>query len=127
MSTVATTMPMAGAGRAALGGGHVRWIGVACLTLAVLAVLGPFAWILTASFKYQIAIYSGEWPFTPTLSNHADVLLGRRSDFTANVVNSLVVASVSTALVLVVGHWPRIRCTASAGPRGCRRDFSPGR
>lgn len=73
------------------------------LVLAVLAVLGPFAWILTASFKYQIAIYSGEWPFTPTLSNYAEVLFGRRSDFIGNVANSLIVASVSTALVLVVG------------------------
>jgi multiple sugar transport system permease protein len=73
------------------------------LVLAVFAVLGPFAWILTASFKYQIAIYSGEWPFTPTLSNYAEVLFGRRSDFSGNVVNSLIVASVSTALVLIVG------------------------
>jgi multiple sugar transport system permease protein len=79
------------------------WIGTALLALAVLAVLGPFAWILTASFKYQIAIYSGEWPFTPTLSNYAEVLFGRRSDFSGNVVNSLIVASVSTALVLIVG------------------------
>jgi multiple sugar transport system permease protein len=79
------------------------WIGGATLALAVLAILGPFAWILTASFKYQIAIYSGEWPFTPTLSNYAEVLFGRRSDFAGNVVNSLIVASVSTALVLAVG------------------------
>jgi len=84
----------------ALGSG---WGGAAALALAVLAILGPFAWILTASFKYQIAIYSGEWPFTPTWSNYAEVLFGRRSDFAANVVNSLIVASASTALVLVVG------------------------
>ena len=67
------------------------------------AVLGPFAWILTASFKYQIAIYSGQFPFTPTLANFADVLFGRRSDFLANIVNSLVVAASSTLLVLIVG------------------------
>ncbi|TMG86312.1 MAG: carbohydrate ABC transporter permease [Betaproteobacteria bacterium] len=79
------------------------WIGAALLALSVLAVLGPFAWILTASFKYQIAIYSGEWPFTPTWSNYAEVLFGRRSDFLGNVVNSLIVASASTALVLIVG------------------------
>jgi multiple sugar transport system permease protein len=87
----------------ALPGAGSGWIGAAMLVLAVLAVLGPFAWILTASFKYQIAIYSGEWPFTPTLSNYAEVLFGRRSDFSGNVVNSLVVASASTALVLIVG------------------------
>src|SRR5204862_6287188 len=79
------------------------WFGAALLALSVLAVLGPFAWILTASFKYQIAIYSGEWPCTPTWSNYAEVLFGRRSDFLGNVVNSLIVASASTALVLIVG------------------------
>jgi multiple sugar transport system permease protein len=80
-----------------------RFIGTIFLVLAVVAVIGPFAWILTASFKYQIAVYSGEWPFTPTLANYAEVLFGRRSDFAANVVNSLIVAAASTALVLVVG------------------------
>ena len=77
--------------------------GYAFTLLAVFAVVGPFLWILTASFKHQIAIYSGQFPFTPTLSNYADVLLGRRSDFTANIVNSLTVAGASTLLVLAVG------------------------
>ncbi len=90
----ATAAPLAVAG-----GG---WLATCMLGLSVLAVLGPFAWILTASFKYQIAIYSGAWPFTPTISNYADVLFGRRSDFLANVVNSLIVASASTAVVLTV-------------------------
>jgi multiple sugar transport system permease protein len=103
MSTAATTLAMPRRVVLPLGDRRVRWIGTAMLALAVLAILGPFAWILTASFKYQIAIYSGEWPFTPTLSNYADVLLGRRSDFPANVLNSLIVASVSTLLVLLVG------------------------
>ena len=77
--------------------------GYAMTALALGAVVGPFLWILTASFKRQIAIYSGQFPFTPTLSNFADVLFGRRSDFAANIANSLVVAAVSTLLVLVVG------------------------
>lgn len=103
MSSAVTTLAMPPRARVVVGGRGARWLGAALLALAVLAILGPFAWILTASFKYQIAIYSGQWPFTPTLSNYADVLFGRRSDFTANVVNSLVVASVSTLLVLAVG------------------------
>ena len=103
MSTAAATAALPRTAGAAWSGRGARGLGTALLALAVLAILGPFAWILTASFKYQIAIYSGEWPFTPTLSNYADVLFGRRSDFTANVLNSLVVASVSTVLVLVVG------------------------
>jgi ABC-type glycerol-3-phosphate transport system permease component len=77
--------------------------GRALVALMVVAVVGPFVWILNASFKFQIAIYAGQFPFTPTLSNYADVLFGRRSDFASNVGNSIVVALVSTALVLVVG------------------------
>jgi multiple sugar transport system permease protein len=79
------------------------WIGRAVVALAVVAIVGPFAWIATASFKHQIAIYAGQFPFTPTLANYADVLFGRRSDFAANVANSVVVAVASTAAVLVVG------------------------
>ena len=104
MATLATALrrPAAETARP-LPGVSSGWIGTTMLALAVLAVLGPFAWILTASFKYQIAIYSGEWPFTPTLSNYVEVLFGRRSDFSGNVVNSLIVAATSTALVLIVG------------------------
>jgi multiple sugar transport system permease protein len=73
------------------------------VALALFAVLGPFVWIFTASFKHQIAIYAGQFPFTPTLSNFQDVLFGRRSDFAANILNSLTVAAASTLLVLAVG------------------------
>ena len=79
------------------------WIGYGLLALAVFLVVGPFVWILIASFKHQIAIYTGAWVFTPTLANYEEVLLSRRSDFVANVWNSVVVAGVSTSLVLVVG------------------------
>jgi multiple sugar transport system permease protein len=84
-------------------GGRERWLGYALLALAVMLVAGPFGWILIASFKHQIAIYTGAWVFEPTVSNYAEVLFSRRSDFASNVGNSLIVASVSTALVLVVG------------------------
>ena len=45
----------------------------------------------------------GQFRFTPTLSNYTDVLFGRRSNFAGNIGNSLIVAAVSTVLVLVVG------------------------
>ena len=103
MSTLATALRAPRATAPRLPGLSGGWIGPTLLALSVFAVLGPFAWILTASFKYQIAIYSGAWPFTPTWSNYAEVLFGRRSDFLGNVVNSLIVASASTTLVLIVG------------------------
>ena len=89
----------------------------AIVALALFAIVAPFAWILTASFKHQIAIYSGQFPFTPTLSNFDDVLFGRRSDFAGNILNSLLVAGSSTLLALTIGtlaayslhrfRWPK--------------------
>jgi len=83
--------------------GRRRGVAYAVLALAVLCIVGPFAWILMNSFKQPIAILTGAWSFTPTLANYADVLMSRRSDFAANVANSLIVATASTALVLVIG------------------------
>jgi len=83
--------------------GRDRVIGYGLLVLAVLCVVGPFAWILMSSFKHQIAILTGAWSFTPTLSNFGEVLFGRRSDFAGNVANSAIVAATSTVLVLIVG------------------------
>jgi multiple sugar transport system permease protein len=82
---------------------RARLLGWALLALALVVVLGPFLWILVASFKTPIDILAGKFPFTPTLDNYADVLFSRRSDFLAGVRNSLVVAASSTAIVLVVG------------------------
>lgn len=87
---------LSAASRAALLG----WL---MLGLALVVVVGPFLWIAVASFKQPIAILSGTWSFTPTLDNYTDVLLSKRSDFLAGVRNSLIVATASTAIVLVVG------------------------
>ena len=72
------------------------------LLVTVMFILAPFAWILMTSFKYQIEIFKESWIFKPTLSNYLDVFGSRRSDFTTNVTNSLIVASLSTLLVLVI-------------------------
>jgi multiple sugar transport system permease protein len=83
--------------------GRERVVGYLLLALALAAIVAPFAWIALTSAKQQIAIYTGAWVFVPTWSNYSDVLFGRRSDFAANVVNSVIVAAASTALVLVIG------------------------
>jgi multiple sugar transport system permease protein len=82
--------------RARIGG----WLLIA---LAVALVVGPFLWILMNSFKTQIAILSGAWVFTPTLANYQDVLFSRRSDFVSGLYTSLIVATLSTIVVLVIG------------------------
>jgi multiple sugar transport system permease protein len=116
VSASANAMPLRGKGRA---------VGYALLALALVAIVGPFLWILMNAFKQPIAILTGAWWFTPTLGNFVDVLVSRRSDFAMNVGNSLVVATASTALVLVVGtlaayslyrfRWARIVTTVFLG------------
>lgn len=83
--------------------GYSRYVGYALLTLGVLIIIGPFLWVSLQSFKYEIEILKGSWIFPPTLFNYADVLYSRRSDFPGNVLNSLIVAGVSTFFVLIVG------------------------
>jgi multiple sugar transport system permease protein len=105
--------------------GHERVVGYVLLVAAIVAVVGPFAWIFMTSLKQQIAIYTGAWSFAPTWVNYTDVLFGRRSDFAANVLNSLIVAGTSTVLVLIVGTlaayslyrftWARWMVTAFLG------------
>jgi multiple sugar transport system permease protein len=105
--------------------GRLRVAGTLLVALAFVAIVGPFLWILGNSFKTQIAILSGAWIFTPTLDAYADVLLSRRSDFLHALWTSLLVATATTAIVLVVGtlaayslhrfRWPRWVVTAFLG------------
>ena len=87
------------------------------LIAAAAVVLFPFVWIALAAFKTQISLTIGEVAFTPTLANFDEVLLSGTSDYVANYANSLIVATSSTAIVLVVAtlaayslerlDWPR--------------------
>jgi multiple sugar transport system permease protein len=89
----------------------------ATLLGAAIIVLFPFTWIALAAFKTQIALTIGQVAFTPTLANFRELLLSSTSDYLANFANSLIVASGSTAIVLVVStlaaysierlRWPR--------------------
>ena len=83
--------------------GRELWIGYGFLTAGVLSIVVPFLFILATSFKYEIAIMQGRFWFDPTWHNYLDVLFGRRSNFIGNIVNSLIVAGISTLIVLSVG------------------------
>jgi multiple sugar transport system permease protein len=72
------------------------------LVIAAALVLFPFLWIVAAAFKTQIALLTGQLLFQPTLANFVDVLFSSTSDYVRNFSNSLVIASASTVLVLVV-------------------------
>lgn len=66
-----------------------------------LIILAPMLWILSNSFKRQIDILMGTTIAPVTFSNYNSLLWSRQSDFIANLVNSSVVAVISTALVLL--------------------------
>ena len=73
------------------------------LLFALLLVLGPFAWIVLASFKTQIALLMGNFAFAPVTLNYEEVMFGRVSTFGRNFANSVVVSTTSTAVVIVTG------------------------
>lgn len=75
----------------------------AIVAVALVAIVAPFLWIVTISLKFQIQILMAEFPFDPTWKNYERVLFGKSSDFLNNLLNSLIVAIVSTVAVLVVG------------------------
>jgi multiple sugar transport system permease protein len=89
----------------------------AALMIAAALVVVPFLWITLAAFKTQIALMMGELAFQPTLANFDEVLFSKTSDYAANYLNSVLVASVSTIAVLAVAtlaayslgrmRWPR--------------------
>lgn len=65
--------------------------------------LFPFVWMVTASFKTQAQIMATppQWLFKPTLKNYVEVFQGQK--FGQFIWNSFVVATLATALGLVLG------------------------
>ena len=63
----------------------------------------PVLWALLTSFKTErdVLAYPPKLIFTPTLANYADVLFGAASVL-PNLWSSLVVASLATALAMLI-------------------------
>lgn len=88
--------------------GRSQWPLHIGLGLAALAVVAPVAWVAAAGFRTQISLLIGEFWFTPNLASFQEVLFSKTSEFLTNFGNSLVVAIISTLLVLVaatLGAW----------------------
>ncbi|MBL8381076.1 MAG: carbohydrate ABC transporter permease [Burkholderiales bacterium] len=79
-----------------------RWGMHAVLLLCALLVLFPVLWIGIAAFKTQIDLLTGKTWFTPTWANFNELLFSRSSDYLANFLNSLLVATVSTVAVALM-------------------------
>src|SRR5215469_13881594 len=70
--------------------------------MTLIALLSPFLWLLQMSFKTNDMILQFPPPliFTPTLANYTSLW---QSAFSASFLNSLLSASFSTALALLLG------------------------
>jgi multiple sugar transport system permease protein len=73
------------------------------ILMIVFAVLFPFLWMLTSSFKTQVDIIA--WPpkliFTPTLNNYMKVF--GEQDFLKYFLNSTIIGAVAVGLSLLIG------------------------
>lgn len=81
-----------------------RWGAPALLAVAVLMTLFPVYWLATLSLKREVDQFAVPpiWiRFTPTLAHYYDIFWVR--PFGAYLVNSVIVAAVSTLLALVIG------------------------
>ncbi|MCC6446927.1 MAG: carbohydrate ABC transporter permease [Armatimonadetes bacterium] len=69
---------------------------------AVFFFLFPIVWMFLTSLKDRVDVFATppRLLFTPTLSNYASVL---RSDFMGNLINSALIAVISTAGSIVMG------------------------
>ena len=85
-------------------GGRIgRWVELAVIWLVTAVALTPFLWLIATAFKQRTDVMSPtpKILFSPTLSNfHEAFVVGT---FATNLLNSLVTASASTLLCLVLG------------------------
>lgn len=77
-----------------------KWLshGVLCLTSLIIVL--PVIWIMLSAFKREIDIISSKVLFNPMLANLDELLFSRTSTFLDNYWNSVVVATLSTAIAL---------------------------
>jgi len=78
----------------------VTYVGVLFILLVILT---PYVWLVLTSFKDRVDAFAipPKILFTPTLDNYVTAF-GQKG-FTQNLVNSAIVATLSTVLALVVG------------------------
>lgn len=77
----------------------------AAVLVAVVLSIFPIAFLLITSFKPAQLTFAipPVWIFTPTLQNYFDVFAG--GAFSKYFVNSLLVASITTSIALILGSF----------------------
>ena len=98
-----TPAPQARRGSKPLRWTRAHWTAAALAAILVLFLL-PFCWVFAHSFESAAQFARNQvtlWPSHPTLSNYYTVLV--RDGFTTAILSSLIVASITTAITLVLG------------------------
>jgi multiple sugar transport system permease protein len=78
-----------------------RFLGIFAM---VIFFIGPIAWMVTASLKFNVQIYdtSQAFIFTPTLANYDTVFNPNRGNYLTFIWNSFFIASTATGLSLLL-------------------------
>ena len=67
-----------------------------------LLIIAPMAWVISNAFRRQIDILQGKLISPFTWSNFEELLFSRQSDFLMNLMNSAIVATVATLIIVLV-------------------------
>jgi len=81
------------------------WLQLALLILLLVFILGPFYWMVSTSLKEQNDTFAipPKFIFTPTLEHYNFVLFSPSAIVPTGLQNSLIVATLTTLLALVLG------------------------
>ena len=114
MATATTTAPATAARpreRGAAGGNkfwpylRANWLSLLGILLIAAYCLFPFYWMIVSSFQVEPWIFQNNfWPKHPTWDNYSAVF-GGRNHFGKALLNSVIVAGVSTVVALTVGMF----------------------
>ena len=67
-----------------------------------LLILAPMAWVISNAFRRQIDILQGKLISPFTWRNFEELLFSRQSDFLMNLLNSAIVATSATVIIILV-------------------------
>lgn len=81
-----------------------RWVLPLVLALGAIVMIGPFYWMFVTAFKSSdevLAFPPTWWPADPTLESWRELFTGLRGGFHTFFLNSMVVSTTVTVLVLL--------------------------
>ena len=102
-----------------------RMVALAVLIMVLVVALTPYLWLIMTSLKTRLDALADNpvWLFTPTFEHYPKIFIDK--GYLPLVMNSLVVATASTAISLAVGVPAAYVFTTSPARRTCSSSSSP--